>query len=322
MSEQELSLADRIKELTDNTIAEDANAYLTVKSAARQLDVKQTDVRDNLPEGYGLEPSQNGTLSESRIKPGFTDKVIVTQSENVPTAPPKKKEGKKVSDAQKEVVTSENGEEGASVETTAAETVELEVCTICGNKVRKSTMTRRGICPLCFAEMSRQSKINQKKLLEMPDEEFLAVVGNEVARRQEMVDYRASRTLTKEEFEERKDGLIPVKELFAAAKEAGIGQGRVASAVGGDRLRHEPVGGFGSIWTPFYYGARNAWYFDNATLENLDQLRRPVKEKAPKKERAAKGGRTEARGAVMTPVADDEGVPADADTAEMASTPS
>jgi hypothetical protein len=172
----------------------------------------------------------------------------------------------------------------------------------------------------------------------MSDEEFEVILGNELGRRQSLVDYKLSRTLTKEQFEAMDPRPIPVKQVFAAAKEAGYGPGRVAQAMGGDRFRHEPLGGFGSVWTPYFYGARNGWHFDPAILEHFDDLK-----KAPKvvKEKVAKAdngkdptaSRTGARGAKMTPVPTstdgtivgdgkgEEGTPADPDTAAMAATP-
>lgn len=305
----ETSLTDRIRDLINN--ADNEGEYITVRTAARSLNVKQVEIRDALPDGFQLEAPGNGGLAESKIvltSAGTSPTVSEENSQEVPT------EGEDVTIAE------------ALAETESGPTV---ICAICGNPVRKSTIVRRGICPLCFRTLAQNVKMTTPKLEAMSDEEFDVVLGNELGRRQKLVDYKTSRTLTKEQFEAFDPKLIPVKEVFAAGKEKGYGPGRVAQAMGGDRFRHEPVGGFGSVWTPYFYGARNAWYFDPAILESFDDLKKPEKPVVEKKTRTAKdptASRTGVRGAKMTPVPatsvdEGEGTPADADTAEMAATP-
>lgn len=333
--EGEVTLKERILHLVEAKKLE--GEYVTVRFAAKTLEVGQTDIKNNLPDNTRLIPSQNGTLSESKIEIVPEGEVSIAGGDvPAPVSKPKKAKEKKMSDQvleSQEVQVDEDGNPiasaphgtGGSIDQNTGESVpeaELAVCIVCGNKVRRTTITRRGVCPLCFAQLARNSKLTSKALMEMTDEEFDAIVGNELGNRRSLEEYKASRILSPEEFEERKDGIVPVKVVFAAAKEAGFGPGRVAQAMGGDRFRHEPLGGFGSVWTPFFVGARKAWYFDKAILESFDQLRKPVKEKVvkPKKEKGTKA----AGGTKMTPVVEDgsAGIPADQDTAEMASTPS
>jgi hypothetical protein len=85
--------------------------------------------------------------------------------------------------------------------------------------------------------------------------------------------------------------------------------------MGGDRFRHEPLGGFGSVWTPYFIGARKGWFFDEDILNHFDDLTKPVKEKAVKTKTGGKTagvGRTGSRGAAMVPVVEGEEEPTQA----------
>jgi hypothetical protein len=146
--------------------------------------------------------------------------------------------------------------------------------------------------------------MNATKLESLTDEEFDIVTGEELSRRRHLEEYKASRILTDEQFKAMEGTIIPVKEVFAAAKAAGYGPGRVAQAMGGDRFRHEPLGGFDSVWTPYFVGARKGWYFNIDILNHFDDLAKPVKEKKAKSAgtRSAGAGRKGARGAAMTQV--------------------
>jgi ribosomal protein S14 len=327
----ELPLADRIRELILEIEAE--GDYVTVRKAAKKLDVKQAEIMLNVPDDYKLLPASNGGASEQRfaLKSEEDYEVAVSQDiaesnevhEQVAKMLPKRKE--RVKKVEKEAVATEvqYDEEGNPIpQTPEAENGEKVICAICGNPVRKNTIVRRGICPLCFRQLAKNVGMNATKLEALSDEEFEAVLGEENGRRRTQEERKVERTLTAEDFKAREGTLIPVKELFAAGREAGYGPGRIAQAVGGDRFRHDPVGGYGSVWTPYFYGARNAWYFDKDILNHFDDLQKPAK---PAKEKSTSGktagvGRKGARGAAMTPVVEDDGANPQ-DIAEMEETP-
>jgi len=301
------SLADQIEAYVTEELA--TEEYVTIRKAAKKLNVKQMEVNDNLPAGFKLLPASNGGLSEARIvfKTEEDYEVAVSQDiaeseethEQVAKMLPKRERTKKV-ETEKVV---ELDAEGNPIPE-----AEKVICAVCGNPVRKSSIVRRGICPLCFRQLAKNVGSTAPKLEAMSDEEFEAVLGEELGRRRTQEERKVERTLTTESFKAMEGQLIPVKELFAAGKEKGYGPGRVAQAVGGDRFRHEPIGGYGSVWTPYFYGARGAWYFDKAILDELDKLARPVKEPKAKSTsgKTAGVGRKGARGAEMTPVVEDD----------------
>ena len=322
-------LSNQISELVKQR-EEAGEGYTTVRFAAKKLNVKQTDIRDNLPAYAKLRPASDGTLSQSQIalnaiKEGEIDSTIYiqeeasnTEVEEVQQMLPRKSRKVKVETEKvvKEPVyqLDEEGnqvldEEGNPILAPTAETESgpTVICAICGNPVRKSTIVRRGICPLCFRQLARNVGMNATKLEALSDEEFDVILGEELGRRAALEDYKKLRTLTPEQFKEREADLVPVKVVFAAAKEAGFGPGRVAQAMGGDRFRHVPLKGFDSVWTPYFAGPRNAWYFDKAILDSFEDLVKPVKEKKAKAEGGdGATGRKGARGAKMTPVAEGE----------------
>jgi len=322
----ESDLANQITELVTRTKAEQGEeAYVTVRNAAKKLGVKQTDIQQNLPSKARLLPSTNGTLSDAKIQlnavqDGDIDSATIEDAvsnevEVVQQMKPRK--DKRVKVETEKVVKEptyqldENGnqvlDEAGNPIPVVEESGPTVICAICGNPVRRSTIVRRGICPLCFRQLAKNVGSTAPKLEALSDEEFEAVLGQELGRREQQVALKASRTLTPEQFKSMEGGLVPVKEVFAAAKEAGYGPGRVAQAMGGDRFRHAPLGEFGSVWTPYFYGPRNAWYFDKTILESFDQLAKPVREKKVKAEGAdGATGRKGARGAKMTPVVEGE----------------
>lgn len=321
------TLAEQIASYVEDATVK--GGYATVRSTAKALNVKQTEIRDNIPATHRLDAPGNGGLAESKI----LLREAATESESSESEETVSDEFVDVSTPDDPMAGTEptpnvtdgttNAVEGEGTATTAEakdETPRL-ICEVCGNPVRRTTELVRGLCPLCFRELARQSGLTKPKILALSEEEFTVLKGNTIGVRSDLETYRTSRTLTKEQFEQLKDELIPVKEVFAAAKEKGYGPGRVAQAVGGDRMRHEPRGGRGSVWTPYYYGPRMAWYFDRGILDVLDELKREPKVKKVASEKDPTATRKGARGAKMTPVAENEGVPADADTAEMASTP-
>ena len=305
----ESPIANQITEMVKAAEAE--GEYITVRKAAKVLNIKQTEVRDNLPQGASLVPGSNGTLSESVISlTGGEEQVqaysedelaasVSSTTEQVQKMLPKKERRKKMEAEPKEKVYDAEGNE------VIEEKGETVICAICGNPVRRNTIVRRGICPLCFRQLARNVGIRADKLEEMSDAEFEVILGDENSRRRSLEEYKESRVLTTEQFNEMKDRLVPVKEVFAAAKEAGYGPGRVAQAMGGDRFRHEPLGKFGSVWTPYFVGARKAWYFHQDILQHFDDLKKAEKPKVEKKRASGKEGavgRKGARGAAMTPV--------------------
>lgn len=326
----ESELSNQIAELVMKE--EETGGYLTVRRAAKLLNIKQTEVKDNLPHLAALIPSQNGTLGESRIQlnalqEGDIDSIYV-QDGNVSSEPvipfstevtqsmlPRKSRRVKVETEKvvKEPVfqLDEDGNQVLDEEGNPIPVVEESgptvICVVCGNPVRKTSIVRRGICPLCFRQLAKNVGSTAPKLEALSDEEFDVILGQEIGRREAQVQMKKDRTLTAEQFKEMEADLVPVKTVFAAAKEAGFGPGRVAQAMGGDRFRHEPLKGFGSVWTPYFYGPRNAWYFDKAILDSFADLVKPVKEK---KAKAADGdgatGRKGPRGAKMTPVVEGE----------------
>lgn len=318
----EMTLAERILQLIQDAEAE--GNYVTVRRAAKVLDVKQREVADSVPEGYKLEASANGTLSEQKFI-AKTDEdyeeaveLDIAESnevhEQVAKMLPKRKERvKKVETEKVKEVTYQLDEEGNQVLDESGNPIPIPEaeqvrCAVCGNVVRKSSIVRRGICPLCFRQLAKNVGMTAPKLEALSDEEFEVILGEENGRRRTQEERKVERTLTEEQFKAMSENLIPVKELFAQGKEQGYGPGRVAQAVGGDRFRHDPVGGYGSVWTPYFYGARNAWYFDKDILNHWDDLKRPEK---VKKEKSANGktagaGRKGARGAEMVPVVENE----------------
>lgn len=303
MSDQVQTISERIEEFVAAKNAE--GEYATVRLTAKALNLKQTEVKDNLPVGAKLLASKNGTLSESQIQLSTGEEeaeidaaTIPTSTESVQQMLPKRERRKKMETEVAEVQLDENGN--------PIPAEEKVICVICGNPVRKNTIVRRGICPLCFRQLAKNVGLNATKLEALTDEEFDAAVGEELSRRRTLEEYKASRVLTNEQFKAMEGSIIPVKEVFAAAKAAGYGPGRVAQAMGGDRFRHEPLGGFGSVWTPYFVGARNSWYFDVKILDHLNDLQKPVKEKKAKSTSGKGTGtsRKGSRGAMMTPVAD------------------
>jgi hypothetical protein len=296
----ESDLANQIVELIKNR---EANGnHTTVSIAARKLNVKAKEVSDNVPTGYKLLPSSNGDHGGQRFaeKTAADDELAeaitlpansnIEEVEVVQQMKPRKDKRVKV-ETEKVVKepTYQLDEEGNQVLDEAGNPIPVVeesgptvICAICGNPVRKSSIVRRGICPLCFRQLAKNLSTTAPKLEALSDEEFEIVLGDELGRREALKDYKTSRTLTAEEFKEREADLVPVKEVFAAGKEAGYGPGRVAQAMGGDRFRHEPLGGFGSVWTPYFYGPRSAWYFDKSILESFSELAKPVKEKKVK----------------------------------------
>ena len=319
----ESSLANQIAELVKQR--ESQGNHTTINNAAKKLNVKGAEIAANVPFGYKLQPSSNGDFGGQRFveKTAADDEAItlpansnIEEVEVVQQMKPRKDKRVKV-ETEKVVKepTYQLDEDGNQVLDEAGNPIPVVeesgptvICAICGNPVRKSSIVRRGICPLCFRQLSKNVGSTAPKLEALSDEEFEVVLGQELGRREEQVALKASRTLTAEEFKEREGTLVPVKEVFAAAKEAGFGPGRVAQAMGGDRFRHAPLGEFGGVWTPFFYGPRNAWYFDKEILNSFDQLAKPVKEKKVKAEGDSDGatGRKGARGAKMTPVVEDE----------------
>jgi len=319
----ESDLANQIAELVKQR--ESQGNHTTINNAAKKLNVKGAEVAANVPFGYKLLPSSNGDFGGQRFveKTAADDEAItlpansnIEEVEVVQQMKPRKDKRVKV-ETEKVVKepTYQLDEEGNQVLDEAGNPIPVVeesgptvICAICGNPVRKSSIVRRGICPLCFRQLAKNVGSTAPKLEALSDEEFEAILGQELGRREEQVSLKASRTLTAEEFKEREGTLVPVKEVFAAGKEAGYGPGRVAQAMGGDRFRHAPLGGFGSVWTPYFYGPRNAWYFDKSILESFSELAKPVKEKKVKAEGDSDGatGRKGARGAKMTPVVEAE----------------
>lgn len=318
------TLADQIAALVSERT--EGGEYTTVRSAAKKLNVKQTDIKDNLPAGAALSIPTDGTLGNSQILlkaegDGSEDEEEAIEQdiaesnevrEQVAKMLPKRKERVKKVETEKVVALDEEGN--------PIPEAEKVVCAVCGNVVRKSSIVRRGICPLCFRQLAKNVGMNATKLEALSDEEFEATLGEELGRRRSQEERKLERTLSEEQFKEMKDNLIPVKELFAAGKAQGYGPGRVAQAVGGDRFRHEPVLGYGSVWTPYFYGARNAWYFDKDILNHWDDLKKPEK---VKKEKSASGktagvGRKGARGAAMTPIMEVDGADSYEDQGDLA----
>ena len=319
-------LANQITELVKQR--EEQGNNTTIAIAAKKLNVKGSEIAANVPSAYKLIPSKNGDFGGQSFKLKTAEDVAVeentatsgaeTEVEVVQQMLPRKTRRVKVeTESAVQEPTFEVDEEGNQVLDAEGNPIpvppaQLEsgptvICAICGNPVRKSTIVRRGICPLCFRQLAKNVGMNATKLEALSDEEFEVVLGDELGRREALQDYKKSRTLTAEQFKEREADLVPVKTVFAAGKEAGFGPGRVAQAMGGDRFRHEPLGGFGSVWTPYFAGARNAWYFDKAILESFEQLAKPVKEKKAKAEGGdGATGRKGARGAKMTPVMEGE----------------
>jgi len=300
------SIASQIEALVAAKNAE--GEYVTVRTVSKQLGIKQADVRPNLPAGATLLPSKNGTIGESRIQLSTGEEEEYVDADTLPSTDssdeeevvqvmlPRKTRRVKV---ETEPKVQELDEQGNPIPE-----AEKVICTICGNPVRKNTIVRRGICPLCFRQLAKNVGMNATKLESLTDEEFDIVTGEELSRRRHLEEYKASRILTDEQFKAMEGTIIPVKEVFAAAKAAGYGPGRVAQAMGGDRFRHEPLGGFDSVWTPYFVGARKGWYFNIDILNHFDDLAKPVKEKKAKSAgtRSAGAGRKGARGAAMTPV--------------------
>jgi len=303
------NIASQIEALVAAKNAE--GEYVTVRTAAKQLGIKQTDVRPNLPEGATLLPSKNGTLGESRIQLNAGEEEEYVDADTLPTSSNDEEEVVQVMLPRKTrrvKVETEPKVQELDAEGNPIPEAEKVICTICGNPVRKNTIVRRGICPLCFRQLAKNVGMNATKLESLTDEEFDVVTGEELSRRRHLEEYKQSRILTDEQFKAMEGQIIPVKEVFAAAKAAGYGPGRVAQAMGGDRFRHEPLGGFGSVWTPYFVGARKGWYFDIDILNHFDDLAKPVKEKKAKAtgSRSNGAGRKGARGAAMTPVVDGE----------------
>jgi hypothetical protein len=307
------TLADQIEAVIVEQLQ--TEEYITIRTVAKKLNIKQMGVSNNIPAGYKMLPAANGGLSEARIVPKTEQDYedIVSQDiieseevhEQVAKMLPKRERKKKVE--QETVAEIQYDEEGNPIP--QEEAAEKVICAICGNPVRKSSIVRRGICPLCFRQLAKNVGMNATKLEALSDEEFEVVLGEELGRRRTQEERKVERTLTADQFKDMGDQLIPVKELFAAGKAKGYGPGRVAQAVGGDRFRHEPIGGYGSVWTPYFVGARNAWYFDKAILDELDKLAKPVREPKAKSTsgKTAGVGRKGARGAEMTPVVEDDG---------------
>jgi hypothetical protein len=318
-----IPLSVQIEELVQERLED--GEYTTVRTASKQLNVKLTDIKEHLPAGAKLLPSKSGNLQDSKIQlnadltedepePEDEDDIAEQDAEDVEMVAkmlPKKERKKKVEKVQEPTYQVDEfgnqvlDEAGNPIPAEAIPEGEKVICAICGNPVRRNTIVRRGICPLCFRQLAKNVGSTAPKLEAMSDEEFEATLGGELGRRRTQEQRKAERTLTPEQFKELEANLIPVKELFAAGKEMGYGPGRVAQAVGGDRFRHDPVGGYGSVWTPYFAGARNGWYFDKDILNHWDDLKRP--EKAPKPTKSASGktagvGRKGARGAEMVPV--------------------
>jgi len=314
MSDPNISLSDRIRELI---LEMEANGdYVTVRTAAKKLNAKQADILTFVPKDYKLLPASNGGAAEQRfalkteedyeideaaVEQDITESNEVRGEEQVAKMLPKRERKKKV-ETEAVVKEPELDAEGNLIPEK-----EKVICAVCGNPVRKSTIVRRGICPLCFRQLAKNVGQTAPKLEALSDEEFETILGEENGRRRTQEERKVERTLTAEQFKEMEANLIPVKELFAAGKEEGYGPGRVAQAVGGDRFRHDPVGGYGSVWTPYFYGARNAWYFDKDILNHWDDLKRPEKPVKEKSTRPAGVGRKGARGAEMVPVVGDDG---------------
>lgn len=331
MSEILPTLSEQIAKLVTETEAK--GEYVTVRSAARTLNVKQTEIRDAIPADMHLEAASDNTLSQSQIKPGAPVRgtVVATPDENrgVPATDADSSEAQA---SAPQNVTADGSEPVGVVKGKAKREpkpkaepqldaegnpipeVPREICLVCGNPLRSASETIRGLCPLCFRELVRNSGLTAPKVMALTDEEFLVLVGKETGNRGSLEDYKNSRVLTPEQFETMKEDLIPVKVVFAAGKEKGYGPGRIAQAVGGDRFRHEPRGGFGSVWTPYFVGPRKMWYFDKTILDVLDELKKEPKTKKTKA--TAEGGdgetvegnvtRLGARGGKMKPVEDDE----------------
>jgi hypothetical protein len=316
-------ISDRIEGLLAET-GSAGELYLTVRAISKKLGIKQQEVIDNLPPSAVSSASHSGALGEYRISLVEDQEeeedeygVNVGEGEDEEWDPNSDEEDEmseevEVVDNPEETQEVDAVEETPAAETPAAEVPaeeEREVCIVCDSKVRSTTETVRGMCPLCLRQFVKNSGLSMKAILALSLEEFDAAVTAERASRGNLAEYKTSRILTKEEFESMKDTLIPVKELFAAAKAAGYGQGRVAQAVGGDKFRHEPVGGFGSVWTPYFYGPRVAWYFDRDILNHFDDLKKApkvVKEKKARKTKTDSNGnpisRSGPRGAALRPV--------------------
>ena len=319
------TLTDQISALVEEKDLE--GEYVTVRFASKALKVKLTEIKDNLPAGAKLLPSKSGNLQDSQIQLHAIDEDEQAEQdaedvEVIQKMLPKRKE--RVKKVEKEAVVKEPvyqlDEEGNQVLDEAGNPIPVPeeesgptvICAICGNPVRRNTIVRKGICPLCFRQLAKNTGITAAKLEAMSDEDFEATLGEELGRRRSLEEYKVSRTLSAEQYKEMADNLLPVKDVFAAAKEAGYGPGRVAQAMGGDRFRHEPLGGFGSVWTPYFAGARKGWYFDKDILNHFDDLAKPVKEKPAKKASSGKTagvGRKGARGAAMTPVVEGDTEP-------------
>jgi hypothetical protein len=309
MSDQvQPNIASQIEALVTAATAE--GGYVTVRTAAKQLGIKQTDVRPNLPEGATLLPSKSGTLGESRIQLSTGEEEEYVDADTLPSSTSEDEVVHQMlpRKAKRVKVETEPKVQELDAEGNPIPEAEKVICTVCGNPVRRNTIVRRGICPLCFRQLAKNVGMNATKLESLTDEEFDIVVGEELSRRRNLEEYKTSRILTDEQYKSMEGTIIPVKEVFAAAKAAGYGPGRVAQAMGGDRFRHEPLGGFGSVWTPYFVGARKGWFFDVDILNHFDDLAKPIKEKKAKTAgtRTAGASRKGARGAAMTPVVEGE----------------
>jgi hypothetical protein len=183
MSEQSQEV-ENVPTLTDRitVYVQEMNAkgeYATIRATAKALGVKQPEVRDNLPSGSKLEAGSNNTLSESRIILS-SPKEEESESEDMQGLVREQEEQQQqFEDVPAEDVAQEladGAEEGTSPAAAVGEGDEGEedtspraVCIICGNPVRRTTELIRGICPLCFRELARNSKLTRPKIMDISE---------------------------------------------------------------------------------------------------------------------------------------------------------
>jgi len=204
----ESDLANQIVELIKNR---EANGnHTTVSIAARKLNVKAKEVSDNVPAGYKLLPSSNGDHGGQRFaeKTAADDELAeaitlpansnIEEVEVVQQMKPRKDKRVKV-ETEKVVKepTYQLDEEGNQVLDEAGNPIPVVeesgptvICAICGNPVRKSSIVRRGICPLCFRQLAKNLSTTAPKLEALSDEEFEIVLGDELGRREALKEYK------------------------------------------------------------------------------------------------------------------------------------
>lgn len=299
-------LTDRIKDVIEQQ--NQKGEYATVRFISKKLGIKMKDVIENLPPNAVQIPSNSGALGEYRIR--LSSDAEDTPVANVNQAQAKKEEKEPMEEQVVENVQEEKGEITAEVEGAVqgngtgegAEQPKAKrpvpdpdrpTCIVCEDKMRTGTQGIRGVCPLCFQQMSRDSGRSQKEIEELPEEEFQGLLNSARQQRQALQDLMESRKLTPEEFIARKDDLVTIGHVVQVARSMGIGVSRVVKATGGDQMRHEPES---LLWTPYYVGGRMARYLDREVLNHLEEIRPQPK---PKKEKKASEGGKRGRGKAM-----------------------